>query len=184
MSISPQGFSPFPTLHTPRLVLRQLNDKDVPQIFFLRSDPGVNRFIERTPLVTHNEAQAFINRINQGIEDRTFLYWAVCLKGSKSLIGTICLWNFNDDYTEAEMGYELYPSYHRKGIMSEAMAAVIHHGFLEVRLYAIEAFTHHLNEASTRLLDQHGFELQPERKDADVPSNAIYRLEQRLLAGT
>ena len=175
MSTSPQGFSPFPKLATSRLELRQLDKKDIPSIFFLRSDSVVNQYIKRIPLKEHQEAEAFINRINTGIEEQTILYWAIGMKDSLSLIGTICLWNFNETYSEAEMGYELHPDYQGEGIMNEAMNSVLNYANQTLRLTAVEAFTHRDNPASTRLLNRNHFVLQPDRKDPDVPTNAIYR---------
>lgn len=175
MSTRTLGFSSFPNLISTRLELRQLNDSDIHPIFFLRSDSTVNQYIKRVPLRKLSDAEAFISRITKGIEEQTILYWAICLKNSPLLIGTICLWNFNDTHTEAEMGYELHPEHQNKGIMNEAMAMVLEHAEKELHLTAIEAFTHRSNAPSTSLLKKNKFILQPARKDPDVETNVIYR---------
>lgn len=180
MNTSANGFSPFPALFSERLKLRQLIGDDVDRIFFLRSNSTVNRYIKRPLLKEAKEAEAFINRINKGVEERRILYWAICMKNTPSLIGTICLWNFNENHSVAEMGYELHPTYQGKGIMNEAMVTVVEYAHRELHLTAIEAFTHRNNGPSTSLLEKNNFLIQPHRTDPDVETNVIYK---RVLLG-
>lgn len=53
------NFTPFPLIATNRLVLRQLDKSDVNEIFFLRSDPGVMKFLDRAPANSTEEAFIF-----------------------------------------------------------------------------------------------------------------------------
>jgi ribosomal-protein-alanine N-acetyltransferase len=79
---------------------------------------------------------------------------------------------------EAEVGYELLPEYHRKGIMSEALAAVVDFAFKNLHLQEIVAMTHKLNENSKGLLLKHDFVLQEDRKDEDFPENLVFSLKK------
>ena len=54
------NFTPFPELKTERLLLRQLTEADSQDIFFLRTDKGVNRYIERSRPENINDARDFI----------------------------------------------------------------------------------------------------------------------------
>ncbi|WP_239001346.1 GNAT family N-acetyltransferase [Elizabethkingia anophelis] len=80
------------------------------------------------------------------------------------------------DRKTAEVGYDLKPLYHGKGIMSEALVAVIEFGFSTLGLDKIEAFTSRYNEASKSLLLKHNFILNPERTDEDNLDNLIFEL--------
>lgn len=175
--MKPLNFEAFPQLQTRRLQLRQLNMADDTAIFFLRSDPEVNKYIARTLSTSLEDAKAFILKINNGIAQKESLYWAICLDVKEVLVGTICLWNFSDDGTTAEIGYELHPVYHGKGIMNEALQEVLHYGFQTLCLQSVEAFTHHQNERSIYLLLQNKFKLAPLRIDEDNPDNAVYILQ-------
>lgn len=73
------------------------------------------------------------------------------------LIGTICLWNINQENYSAEIGYELHPEWQGKGIMKEALSKIIDYGFQKMKLKEIEAFTNPLNDSSTRLLEKNNF---------------------------
>jgi ribosomal-protein-alanine N-acetyltransferase len=73
------------------------------------------------------------------------------------LIGTICYWNLNYNEESAEIGYELMPDMQGKGIMQEAITAVIAWGFNEMKLETITAFPIGENERSVRLLEKNRF---------------------------
>ena len=149
-------FTPFPALTTSRLLLRQLNTDDAKEIFALRSDPIVNKYLDRPIARSIDDALDFIKRINFAIEGNQSIFWAIGFNTEPKLIGTICLWNFSEEKNKAEIGYELLPHYHGKGIMLEAMAAIIHYGF-EIGLQKIEAWTVGRNTYSVRLLEQNHF---------------------------
>jgi len=171
------NFNPFPELHTERLLLRRIQKSDAASILFLRSDETVNKYIRRKESdKTKNldDAINFIIKIDKGLTDNSFISWGICLKNNDKIIGSICLWNFSADRKEAEMGYDLSPSFQRQGIMTEAMKKVVEYGFQELALDKIEAYTHKENEGSKRLLEKNQFMLVPEKKDAHNEANLIF----------
>jgi ribosomal-protein-alanine N-acetyltransferase len=167
---------PFPILKTERLTLRQLTETDVKAIYTLRSNESVNRYIKRSRQVTLDEAKTFINKINVGINQHSWIYWAICLKDTTDLVGTICLWNFSDDKTMAELGYELDPTYQGQGYLNEALKSVVLYAFVTIGLTSIEAYTHRENLSSTRLLEKNKFRLDPTKVDEGNTNNIVYRL--------
>jgi ribosomal-protein-alanine N-acetyltransferase len=92
-------------------------------ILKIRSNETINQFVNRNPPKNNYDALQFILTIKENTRNQTSFYWGISLKDHPNLIGTICLWNFSEDRKKAEVGYELLPEYHRKGIMSEALAA-------------------------------------------------------------
>ncbi len=173
------NFAPFPELKTNRLILRQLKEEDNHKIFLLRSDDRVNRYIDRTKPKDIAETSDFILKINNGIKQNEWIYWAITLKDNPILIGTICLWNFSEDKTGAELGYELDPAFQGKGIMSETLKKIIEFGFQEIELDAIDAYTHKNNNNSTILLQKHNFKLDEKRKDKENSDNIIFMLTKQ-----
>ena len=127
-------FMSFPDLSTEHLLLRQLSMRDEREVFALRSDEEVNRYLDRKRAQTMEDARAFIDNINQGLIKNNWLMWGVTQKGNPSLVGTICLWNFSGDRSVAEIGYELDPAQQGKGIMQEAINAVIDLSFNKINL--------------------------------------------------
>lgn len=147
----------LPSLTTERLILRQLQLTDDKAIFALRSNEQVNQFIQRPLSKNINDARDFITAINEGSENSEWLYWAMVLKTTQQLIGTICLWHFSPDGTIAEIGYELHPDFQGSGLMNEALQKIIDYGFAVLQLKIIEAYTQPDNERSVRLLEKNNF---------------------------
>jgi [ribosomal protein S5]-alanine N-acetyltransferase len=169
----------FPRLATERLLLRQLTPGDAEEIFLLRSDETVNKYLDRTKATTLNDAQQFIGLVNSGIYNQQSFFWAICLHGSEKLIGTICLWNFSAEKDKAEIGYELLPSYHGKGIMQEALSMVVEFGFQILELTTIDAWTVQQNHPSITLLERNRFKRAPDLEKnidraAEGPDMVIY----------
>ena len=167
-----KNFTPFPVLKTGRLTLRQLSSTDDKEIFALRSNDTVNKYLDRKPSKSIDDAKNFIKTINENIQRNDSIYWAITLNDTDKLIGTICLFNFSDDHSKVEIGYELLPHFQGKGLMQEATSKVIHFGFQHVGLHSIEAYTHSENKSSTRLLEKLNF-----KRDSAADENfTIYKL--------
>ena len=176
-----KNFSPFQSLRTERLQLRKLSLDDAEEIFFLRSNDEVNKYLDRARANDIDEAIAFINKVNIGVANDNWMYWAICFKDNPQLIGTICLWNLNEEENKAEIGYELNPEYQGKGIAKEAVEIIIDFGFNILRVEKIEAYTHKENLASTKLLEKVKFvrDTHEESKidfTVENPNTVVYSL--------
>ncbi len=69
--------SPFPILTKDRLTLRQLALNEQNNIFTLRSDEEINKYLGRQPSKTIADAINFINNVNNNIEQNNSLNWAI-----------------------------------------------------------------------------------------------------------
>ncbi len=169
----------FPEINTENLILRKIEESDSDVILFLRSDKTINKFIHRPEnRKTKNISDAIkhIKKLNIETENNKSFSWGITLKSDPKIIGTICLWNFSDNYKIAEVGYDLNPNFQGKGIMSEALNGVVNFGFNELNLDKIEAFTHIQNKNSKKLLEKNRFNFVTDRKDNDNLSNIIFEI--------
>ena len=89
-----KNFTPFPILATERLTLRQLLVNDEQEIFTLRSDSEINKYLDRQLSNTIADARNFIIKVNENINKNDSLYWAITLGDRNILVGIICLFNF------------------------------------------------------------------------------------------
>jgi ribosomal-protein-alanine N-acetyltransferase len=148
-------------LETERLKLRKLALADAAQLVLLRSDERVNRYLDRPAATTHEEAVQFINKILAA----SSYYWALTLKNDTLLIGTVCLWNTDHEKSHVEIGYELLPAFHGKGLMTEALQAVIAYNSTVLQFQTIVATLHRENIPSIKLLEKNGFTRDNTRED-------------------
>jgi len=147
------AFTPFPILTTERLTLRQLIINDEQEIFALRSDSEINKYLDRQISKTIDDARNFINKIIKSDS----LYWAITLSDKNILIGTICLFGFSDENYKCEIGYELLTNFQGQGIMKEAAEKVIDYAFNTIKVQKIEASFHRDNQSSIKLLEKLSF---------------------------
>lgn len=87
--------------------------------------------------------------------------WAISLQDEDALIGVIGLSPIaseqNDRILSADIGYWLAPTHWGRGIVSEAVAAVLGYGFTALKLQRMIAGPFVDNAASIRLLEKLGF---------------------------
>ena len=161
---------------TDRLILRTLTEFDSYEVLGIRSHPVINQFLHRDSPRNTFEALDFILNIQRKSANGEIFFLGIALQNKPELIGTICLWNFSGDRKTAELGYELLPEYHGKGIMSEAVTFILNYGFEDLKASKIEAFTNKNNLNSIQLLQKFNFTLNVNRKDEKYPENLIFEL--------
>jgi ribosomal-protein-alanine N-acetyltransferase len=151
-------FFPFPELKTERILLRKIKMEDAPEIFFLRSDEKVLRFIGKEPATSLKEAEDFINLVNAALTSNESIIWAITLRDNPhQVIGTICFWQIQPENYRAEIGYVLHPDFWRRGIMKETIQKVLEYGFKSMKLHRVEARISAGNIASAATLEATGF---------------------------
>jgi ribosomal-protein-alanine N-acetyltransferase len=170
-----RNFTPFPILTTERLTLRQLSTDDRQNIFALRSDAEINKYLDREPSKTIEDAINFIEKVNDNIKNNNSIYWVISLNETKTFVGTICLFDFSNEKNSCEIGYELMTQFQGQGIMKEAAQLVIDYVFQTLQFQKIVASTHNRNQNSIKLLTKLNF-LQSEEADKENPDITIFTL--------
>jgi ribosomal-protein-alanine N-acetyltransferase len=169
------NFSPFPEIITERLLLRKVTKEDAEELFFLRSNEDVMKYIDRPRAQSVNDAMDFLEMIDQAINNVEGISWAIALKENPTkLIGTIGYWRMKKEHYRAELGYMLNPAYWRQGIMKEAIFTLIDYGFNAMKLHSIEANINAENEASARILESTGFIKEAHFKE-DYFFNGVFK---------
>ena len=165
-----ETLTPFPILTTERLTLRQLVINDDQEIFTLRSDGEINKYLDRQRSNTIDDARNFINKVNENINKGDSLYWAITLSDKNILVGTICLFGFSDENYKCEIGYELLTNFQGQGIMKEAVEKVIDYAFNTIKIQKIEASLHRDNQRSIKLLEKLTFRNsnEPDKTNPDL----------------
>ena len=152
-------FTQFPIIETKRLILRRITKDDAHSWLAVYNQPDVMKY-----LIDFDEAQTDLNEINDIIAwcddifvGKSGIRWAITLKPNNVMIGSCWFHIYSPHNRQAEIGYELIPAYQGKGLMSEAVEAVIKFGFETLSLRSIEAEVAPRNEASIKLLEKYSF---------------------------
>lgn len=171
--ITPE-FNPFPILETPRLRLRKPELSDAADLFEMRSDPEVMQYIPRPLAKSLEDMHDFVRMLDGFASRNERINWAIEWKESGRVVGMAGFVNIKPEHDRAEVGYSLTRSWHRKGIMREALQAILQYGFETMKLHSVEAIIDEENIASGNLLEDGGF-----RKEAhfieDFFSNGRFR---------
>jgi [ribosomal protein S5]-alanine N-acetyltransferase len=163
------SFLPFINLESDRLLLRQLSEHDVKEVFELRSNPETMKYIPR-PLVTdYDGALAHIKMINDKIESNEAINWAVTVKGDPKLLGIVGHYRIQWHNFRSEIGYMFLPECHGQGIATEVIKLLIDYGFDVMQMHSLEAVIDPKNGASARVLEKNGFV-----KEAHLLENEYY----------
>lgn len=151
-------FATFPVLETPRLRLRQLEPADAPALFGLFSDPAVTRYYDLDTFTDPAEADELLERFRRRYVAGIGIRWALEYKDAPGqAIGT-CGYNlWLRDSRRGLLGYDLGAAHWLRGLMTEALEAVLHFGFGTLDLNRAEALVFDGNTASRRLLEKLGF---------------------------
>jgi ribosomal-protein-alanine N-acetyltransferase len=150
----------FPRLITPRLMLREIVPGDVPALFALHGDAELMRWYGSDPLPDIDAARRLVDAC-AGLRElpNPGTRWGLQSRDDDegALIGTCGLFGWNRRWCKCVIGYELGASWQGRGLMREALDAVLAWGFEQMALNRVEAQIHPANAASQRLAASQGF---------------------------
>jgi RimJ/RimL family protein N-acetyltransferase len=130
---------------------------DAQSVYAMLSDRETVRYWGHELLGKIEEAETLVREDLESMAAGNCIYWGIEDDTTGSLIGTCTLFKFDDKNRRAEVGYILNRSHWRRGLMSEAMAAMIEFSFNTLELHRLEADTDPNNAASNALLEKFGF---------------------------
>jgi ribosomal-protein-alanine N-acetyltransferase len=144
-------------IETGRLRLRLVAESDLPALLEVNGDDTVTRFLPYATWNSPADAQAWYQRMSDLQAKGAALQFVVIDKRTERAIGTCLLFQFDQASGRAEIGYALGRAHWGKGIMREALGALIERAFGELALRRLEAQVDPRNQASGRLLLRLGF---------------------------
>ncbi len=150
------AFSHLPVLETPRLILRPMRMQDDKDLYAYASDPEVSKYVlwdaHKSLMQSRQFLRAALRQYRKGMPAS----FAIVLKSSGRMIGTIGYMWINTDHRSAEVGYSLAREHWNQGLMTEALRCVLQHGFDTLHLNRIEAQHDVDNPASGHVMQKVG----------------------------
>lgn len=145
-------FSHLPVLETPRLLLRPLKMSDCQDVFTYCRDPEVARHVLWDAHQTIGQTRAFLRYILRQYRNGEPSSYGIVWKETHQVIGTIGFMWLNTENRSTEIGYSLSRDFWNRGIMTEALQAVIRMAFDTLKLHRVEAQHDTANPASGRVM--------------------------------
>jgi [ribosomal protein S5]-alanine N-acetyltransferase len=156
----PDVFSDPPVLRTERLVLRQITEADGEGLFAIFADDLVTEHYAWDTFTDVGQGHALAARTAEQFQRREAIRWGLVQPGLPRIIGTCGYTRWNQENQFAVLGYDLARPYWHRGLMSEAVAAILRFGFERMALHRVEATVLTGNTASAALLGRAGFQLE------------------------
>ena len=157
---APAGPMQFPQpdpIESPRVLLRIVEEADLPALLAINGDDEVTRFLPYPTWRSMADGEAWFARYRALIASTTASQFVVVEKASASIIGTCLLFRHEPASERMELGYVLGRSHWGQGLMREALTALISHAFSAYGLRRLEAEVNPKNAASDALLRRLGF---------------------------
>lgn len=145
-------------LDTHDLHLRRVRLADAEAMFAMLSDAESMKYWSSPPVSDVSDALKVLRKDVESDARSDSICWAVTLKGEDDMIGKCILFHFSTANRRAEIGFILNRDYWRRGLMHQALQAVIHFAFNTLKLHRIEADVDPDNAGSLGVLEKLGFE--------------------------
>lgn len=154
--------------------LKPMELADAAYIHEYASSPNVKKYIG-WPLMNHyQETEDFVKVMMDRHEAKTHVYASVVEDVSGKVIGTMMLFNLDEEAKHCEVGYVFHEAAWGKGYCTAATRWVTDYVFNEMGMRKIFARVVNVNVGSSKVLTNNGFSLEAILKD-------YYSIDQALM---
>ncbi len=162
------------TLETHRLILRRFRIEDAEDMFNnWASDPEVTKFLTWPTHQNMDTTSWVLNDWIPRYEDGGYFNWAIEWKETGRVIGGIAVVRLEEAIGEAEIGYNLGRAFWGKGIMPEALRAVMDYLFDTAGVNRICAGHDVNNPKSGRVMEKAGMKKEGIRRGGGINNQGI-----------
>jgi RimJ/RimL family protein N-acetyltransferase len=147
----------LPSLETSRLVLRSLEERDLPALQAIFGDPEVLRYWGGDPTPDEASTRDLLAQIHRGFARRNLFQWGIARRDDDRVVGTCTLTRIDARNRRAEIGFALGREHWGRGYVAEAMATLLRFAFVDLDLLRLEADADPRNARSIAVLERLGF---------------------------
>lgn len=162
-------------IETDRLILRRYKIEDADAMYKnWASDSEVTKFLTWQPHSSVEVSRGIIENWLKEYSDEKYYQWAIVLKANgNEPIGDISVVHMNEDISMVHIGYCLGRAWWRRGIMSEALKAVMDFMFDTVEVNRVEARHDPRNPNSGKVMQKCGMKYEGTLRSADRNNQGI-----------
>ena len=146
------------TIETERLILRRFVETDAQAMFDNWASHSENlTYVMWNPHLNVEQTRNSIANWVKSYDNPNYYKWAICLKDNPDyVIGDISLVSVDETNSSCEIGYILGMDYWGRGLVTEALKAVLSYCLDEIEFKEVNAFYASLNPASGRVMEKAG----------------------------
>ena len=161
-------------LETGRLILRRFTVLDAEDMYRnWASDPEVTRYLTWPCHASAEATAALLENWVEKYQDGGYFQWAIEFKEAGTVIGGISAVKLDESINAAEIGYCLGRAYWGRGIMPEALRAVMDYLFDEAEVNRITAYHDVNNPKSGRVMQKAGMQYEGTHRQAGKNNRGI-----------
>jgi ribosomal-protein-alanine N-acetyltransferase len=159
-------WDPFPQLETSRLTLRRVTRDDAPRLFQILGDEETMRYWSARAYTSVAQAFQLIDGMSAATSRGEAIHWGIADRSDRALVG-VCGYNaWHRTHRRGDISYIVARDQWGKGVMREALHAMLDYGFREMKLHSVEAGVTPGNDGSVRLLERMGFRLEGHTRES------------------
>lgn len=141
-------------LETERLIIRPFTEDDIDDVFEMRSDPDLMRYI-RAPQIERHQAQEWIKLITSRWEEDGIGFCALIGRENEEFVGWCGLWILKET-NEIEIGYAIKRDLWGKGYATESARRILKYAFEDLGLSRVVGVAFPENSGSIGVMKKLG----------------------------
>ncbi|SHM48779.1 GNAT family N-acetyltransferase [Phytopseudomonas punonensis] len=173
----------FPEFTLADCILRCIRPDDIERVYAGLSHPQViaHYGVSYDSLCATREQMQWYESL---LRDRRGIWWAVASRDGDLLMGACGFNDWSHQHHSVDVGYWLLPDYWRRGLLSQALPAILRYAFRHMSVHRVHADIEPENIASCRLIEAQGFTLEGTLRDVECKDGRYLSLHQYSLLAT
>jgi len=169
-------------IESERLIYRPFELSDAEALFNMDKNPNVHKYLWQKPTLHIEESIEIIEYLQKQYRENGIGRFATILKETGEFIGWTGIKYVNDHVENGntnfyDYGYRLNEKFWNRGFATEASSAWLAHGFNQMNIKTMNAYTHAENGASNHVLQKVGFHFMEDYPDEDGVTWKWWQLE-------
>ncbi len=162
----------FTAIETDRLLLREITESDLENIYSGLSNPKVIEYYG----ISFESLEATKTQLKWFAEPKQY-WWAICSLDNKMFYGAGGLNNLSVKHKKAEIGLWLLPDFWGQGIMQEVMPRICNYGFEKLGINRIEGFVESNNQNCKKAMAKLDFHYEGTMKDCEIKNKEFISID-------
>ena len=171
-------------LESERLLYRPFKLSDARALFEMDSNPNVHKYLWQKPTLHIDESIQIIEMVQKQYVENKIGRFATILKETSEFIGWTGIKFVNNHIENGntnfyDYGYRLNEKFWNQGFATESTKAWLEHGFNQMNIQVMNAYTHAENGASNHVLQKVGFNFMEDYPDENGITWKWWQLENK-----